>query len=80
MDEFLRWQIIYALEPWGSERGDLQAGIIASVICNALRGKSGRIAKPGDFLLKFEPPREKTPEEFDAFFRNLTVQMGGKVS
>lgn len=75
LDEFCRWMHYFALEPCGPERGDLQAGIVASTIIEVLGGK----AKPGDFILTFEPKKEKTGAELESFFRSLTKQMGGMV-
>jgi hypothetical protein len=78
-DELSEWMAYESLEPFSGIRGDLQAGIVASTICNALRGKHGRTVTPGDFLLTFEPKKEKTAAEMESFFRNLTKQMGGVV-
>lgn len=72
-DELSEWIAYASLEPFGAIRGDLQAGIVASTIAGALGGK----ATPGDFLLTFEPKKEKTGAELEAFFRNLAAQMGG---
>lgn len=79
MDEFLDWQIVYSMEPFGPQRGDMQAGIIASTICNALRGKNGKATKPGDFVLEFGPKKGKTVKQEQAFFMGLTKQMGGTI-
>lgn len=78
--ELCDWGHYFALEPCGPERGDLQAGIVASVICNALSGKGGKTVTPGDFLLSFEPKKPKSTEELSAFFRQLTVLHGGKIT
>lgn len=77
-DELAEWMAYYDLEPWGGARGDLQAGIVASVMCNLRRDRRVRPTPfaPADFLLKFgddpEEPVQQTPEEaFDALSRAL---------
>lgn len=47
----------YTLEPWGEIRGDLQAGILASIYVNA--HKKGAKTSPADFTLKFVKPKPK---------------------
>lgn len=54
-EEWLDWLAYSAVEPFGPPRGDLQAGIVASVVVNALRGKKGKTVSPTDFLLQFRP-------------------------
>ena len=65
--EFAEWQAYYELEPWGEERADLRAGIVASTIANVNRGK-GKSFKPGDFMPEFDKPAPKhqTPEQMAA--------------
>ena len=59
--ELLEWMIFYRLEPFGDERADLRAGIVASTVANANRGKRGRSLKPTDFMpfLKVDDQRQK---------------------
>lgn len=53
-DQLLAWMAYAELEPFGEERGDLRAGIIASTIANVNRDpKKGRPFKPGDFMPEF---------------------------
>lgn len=47
------WMAYYRLEPWGGERGDLQAGVVASLVANALRKEGSEPLSPSDFLLRF---------------------------
>jgi hypothetical protein len=61
----------YHMDPWGEERADLRAGIIASVIANVNRGRrSTRRFKPADFMPQFTRtrPRQETGE----MIRNIT--------
>ncbi|MCH8189083.1 MAG: DUF4035 domain-containing protein [Proteobacteria bacterium] len=48
--ELHEWMAFYRLEPFGDERADLRAGIVASTIANVNRGKRGRAKKPTDFM------------------------------
>ena len=50
--EFAEWCAFYILDPWGGERGDLQAGIIASTIAQVNAAKGKRF-KPADFMPNF---------------------------
>ncbi len=56
--EFAEWRAYYELEPWGEERADLRAGIVASTIANVNRGK-GKAFSPGDFMPEFDKPIRK---------------------
>ena len=65
--EFAEWRAFFELEPWGEERADLRAGIIASTIANVNRSK-GKAFSPGDFMPEFDKPvrKHQTPEEMAA--------------
>ena len=54
--EFSEWMVYYELDPFGEERGDLRAGIVASTIANANRDpkKRRKAFTPADFMPKFE--------------------------
>lgn len=48
--ELREWMAFYRLEPFGDERADLRAGIVASTVVNVNRGKRGKATKPTDFM------------------------------
>jgi hypothetical protein len=48
--EFLEWMAFYQLEPFGEERADVRAGIIASVIANVNRRKGAPPFTAKDFM------------------------------
>jgi hypothetical protein len=48
LDEMLRF---YRQEPWGSERDNIHAGLIASTFANAFRGKGQKAVTFQDFML-----------------------------
>jgi len=66
--EFAEWRAFYELEPWGDDRADLRAGIVASTIANVNRGKGQKAFNPGDFMPEFDKPvrKKQTPAEMAA--------------
>lgn len=62
--EYRDWQEFYALEPFGDERADLRAGIVASVIANVNRDakKHPEPFAPGDFMPFYEKPAPSPAE------------------
>ena len=44
------WMAYYEAEPWGEDRADLRAGIIASTLANIHRGRDGHVFTPVDFM------------------------------
>lgn len=59
--EFVEWMEFYQMEPFGSARGDMQAGIIAST---AIKLATGQDPPPiGRFILNFDRPEgPQSPE------------------
>lgn len=57
--EFAEWIAYYSLEPFGEERADLRAAIVACVIANANRDpkKRRRAFKLADFMPQFDQPK-----------------------
>jgi hypothetical protein len=49
------------MEPFGEERADLRAGIIASTVANAATGGRGNF-RASDFMPDFEPRRQSVAE------------------
>ena len=70
--ELSEWMQYYALDPFGTEREDLQAGIVASTIANANSGK-GKAFQPSDFM-PYLDKNEQTPEDM----KTLLNTMAGK--
>lgn len=58
------------LEPFGEERADLRAGIIASTVANVHRSRKQRPMKPSDFMPKFDY-RPPAPEAVAARVRAM---------
>jgi hypothetical protein len=79
------WMEFYRLEPFGEERADLRAGIIASTIANVNR--SSRTAKafsPKDFMPDFDrgrgPRKRQRLEDMKAAALALCLAFGGSVT
>ena len=58
-DMLTEWIAYFRIDPFGEERADLRAGIIASTVANAFRSR-GRSARPADFMPRFEPKRKQS--------------------
>jgi len=48
--ELAEWSAYYSIEPFGTFRSDLQAGIIASTVANCNRAKNSKTFSPDDFM------------------------------
>lgn len=88
VQEFRQWLGFARIEPFGMERGDVQAARIAQTIANRHRNPDKERPYPlSEFLLDFTPKpsvspqkrRMTTPQEHKEFFRRLTLAMGGRV-
>ena len=69
--EFQEWGLYYQIEPWGEDRADLRAGIIASTIANyagKVRADKADLALPADFM----PYLDRSEPEAPADDRPLT--------
>lgn len=74
-EEFGLWRALYLREPWGEDRADARAGVIASTIANYAgkqRAENAPPAIPADFMLfadrRPEPEVEADPlSHFGAF-------------
>jgi hypothetical protein len=62
--------LYYAIDPFGNERQDLQAGIIASTVANANAGK-GKAFQPIDFMPYATEQKEQTGEDMKAILNTM---------
>jgi hypothetical protein len=62
--DYLDWQALYRVDPWGEDRADLRAGIIASAAISPY-AKKGQTPRPVDFMPYAKPPgpRRQTAEQ-----------------
>lgn len=66
------------IDPWDELRDDLRAGIIASTMFNAYRGKKQRAKSAADFMPYAKPPKKKmTWEQMRAAAMAFTAKLGG---
>tara|TARA_R100000700_G_scaffold31695_1_gene38824 strand:+ start:86 stop:340 length:255 start_codon:yes stop_codon:yes gene_type:complete len=56
--ELSEWMAYYEVNPFGSVRDDLQAGIVASTIANVNRGKNDKSFTPSDFMPYIDKPQQ----------------------
>ena len=82
--ELTEWMAFYQIEPFGAERGDLQAGIVASTVANVHRDpkKKREPFKPADFMPEFgkRPQSQRRPDwqKQLSFVEKLNAAFGGK--
>jgi len=75
---YREWQTYAAIEPFGDERADLRAGIVACTIANCLARKKGKPAfKPADFMPLFEVKQDKTPDDLFKQVQMINYLFGG---
>ena len=78
------WMAYYGLEPFGQERENMHAGLVASAVYNVNRDpkKHRKPFGPADFMMEFDsagqPKAEKTAQEIYALFRAWAVVHGEK--
>lgn len=71
--ELTEWMAYYRLEPFGGQRGDFQAALVAQTVAACHGGKR----KLGDYLLDFDGTRRKPQTEaqkqvlLEMFFRSM---------
>lgn len=61
--EFQEWCLFFQIEPWGEQRADLRAGIVASTIANyagRVRSEDAGAAAPQEFMPYVERPDHPT--------------------
>ena len=86
--ELTEWMVFYRMEPFGMERGDLQAGIVAATVANVNRDpkKQKRAWEPADFMPQFADAIEggaggrggKSPEELRRKWDKVLTAFGVK--
>lgn len=82
--ELVEWAAFYELEPFGPERGDLQAGIVAATVANVNRDakKQKKPYTAQDFMPKFDGggggKTAKSPEELRRKWETVMAAFAGK--
>lgn len=80
--ELSEWMAYYKLDPFGGERGDLQAGIVASTVANVNRDSKKRRKpfEPKDFMVDWAAQNEPKTADISAlmaFVKTANAAMGG---
>lgn len=77
--EFVEWVAYSRIEPFGEERADWRAALVASVIAEVNRNtkKRKRAFAPKDFLLRFEGAKKQTWQSQLQFVEMLNAAFGG---
>ena len=81
--ELSEWMVYYELEPFGEERADLRAGIVASTVANVNRDpkKQKKPYSPQEFLPQFEggagAKEQKSLEALRRKWERVVAAMGG---
>ncbi|GEM_PF-787934 len=79
--ELAEWEAYYRVEPWGEERADLRAGIIAATEANVHRDakKRRKAFTPEEFMPRFTAQGKKqTPEQTRAFAQMMAAAGYGR--
>ncbi len=79
--ELTEWMAYYALEPFGEERADLRAGIVASTVANTARDpkKRARPYRPQEFMPTFDrQSKRQTWQQQLRIVEMLNAAFGGK--
>jgi hypothetical protein len=76
--ELAEWNAYYGLEPFGEERADLRAGIVAATLANVFREKSAKAYKPVDFMPQFDKPQQQDWQTMLAQVKMINAAYGGK--
>ena len=67
MPLFREWQAFFSVAPFGDERADLRAGVVAAQVFNVHRGRSQRAARASDYALRFgHEVKRQTPKQIGA--------------
>lgn len=68
-NELRAWEAYYAVEPWGSARDNMHAGLICAAIGNTNRKRGARPLSFADFMLR--PRSEQFADNRKRFFGML---------
>lgn len=77
--EFTEWMLYEQIEPFGERADWIRHGHLMSAICNALRRKGARAAKPEDFMPRPDRgTRRQTAQEIETALRAVTARQEAK--
>ena len=83
-EELTEWIAYHGINPIDDARGDLQAGIVASIVANVNRSPKSPAFKPTDFMPYLDRPE---PDSSNAFIEQakrrlhvVTVKRHGRIA
>lgn len=82
-DELTEWKAEYNLKPWGEDRADFGASMVAWMVYQANKGKDAPDRPRTEFLPKFDEDEEGeglTPEQLRAKLLGVTAAVGGMLN
>ncbi len=83
-EELTEWIAYHSISPIDDSRGDLQAGIVASIVANVNRSAKSPAFKPTDFMpyLDQQEPQSSNPfiEQAKRRLNVVTVKRHGRTS
>lgn len=74
--ELSEWRAYYGLEPFGEDRADLRAGIVASTMANVFRKSGTNPYKAQDFMPKFGKEKQDWREQLE-LVKSINAALGG---
>ncbi len=63
--------VYHKLDPFGQQREDLRAGMIASPLLNIQLSKTSARSRPSEWILSFDPPEMQDPAVGKAILKAL---------
>lgn len=69
--ELSEWQAFYTIDPFGEERADMRAAMMAANVANAWKDKKQRTFKLKDFMLNFDPPEPQSTDQMKAILKGM---------
>lgn len=72
--QFAEWMAFYSIDPFGDQRADLRAGIVAATMSNRWRGKNENPASASDFM-PFRGQSQQTPDEIKRALHSILKQV-----
>lgn len=67
--EFTHWMALWRMDPWGTQRDNMHAGILASILANVHRKKNAKAYTVDDFM--FRDRHSKRESDTRGFFAGL---------
>jgi hypothetical protein len=75
-EELTEWAAYYQIDPFGSHRADIQAGVVASTMAN-IHAKRGHSFTPADFIPQFGvTPTSKKSMSSDQILAMVKARFG----